>query len=168
MTIFLEWCVHQFRGWSLIHFVLDAALTGILAIVLEQLTMFSCWAIVAICVLSCVVVACLISMAVRHREVREEEKHRVRDNVVGHLRTLAKQLNLPTASPEAIRQWSEVASHAVESRLNRQLSVEFADLLQDVEKRTDATVMALKAVDYLNSICDRLHYSDIKRLPAGD
>lgn len=162
---FSEWCKQEFRGWSAVHFLFDAGLTAMLGVVLAEVGKFSTGSIVALCVLFCIVVACAIAMAVRHREVREAEKHRVRDNVGGHLRELAQRLD-PSGSPASIREWSEVVVAAVESRLSRCLAVEFAALLRDIEKRSDAATMAAKAVDYLNSICDRLHYSDIRRLPV--
>jgi hypothetical protein len=164
----MQWLQNEFRGWSLIHFILDGAVTGLLTALVPVFATLAWWHVLLILFFAFLTITCLIAIWVRRNEGAVESRAReqpgIREDVRNAYRALAARAR-GINDPLVAAAYRDELLATMQTHLSDKIAEEFRIMLADIDRRTDLqSILNLCAVR-LDAIVASLHYSDIKRLP---
>lgn len=166
-----NWLFAEFRGWSLAHFILDGAATGMITTVIAVVGKLEWWQTGLIAFFALLVFTSSIALWLRRGEGQEEERES-RGPEKGNVRGLVKdRYRLRSEEARNIGQQEQAVAFVrallceLEMHFTSKTVTEFKQLTENIHNRTDwRDVMQMVSVK-LSALTDIIHYSDIRRLP---
>ena len=167
-----EWFDSEFRGWSLMHWTLDGALTFIVGVVLSVFPGVTVIHVILLCVGVLLAAIAATSLWLRQRqgqrEARVGDKSEAKKSVKERLSQLAGEVR-ETKTPEEADAVARRAIRYVAGYFHESVRDELTDIADKIACRTDWNDVLCEIADRLDVMGDIVYASDIRRLPKpGD
>lgn len=166
-----SWFKKQFRGWSIMHGLFDAALVGGLGTIWAALSL-STWQIVSLVCAGTIAIISGTCLWLRrhegHREARVGDKSGAKESVKKRLQTIASSM-LEIRTHEEAEAVVRQAILYVTSCFNKSVGNELKAAADTIDRRTDWKEVLREIAVRLDAMSDIVYASDIKRMPPpGD